>query len=265
MKTKDIRVFIIAVDGIPRNRKLIESLIKVFPKHNIYILDAVQPKDIDSIKMKKLTMQNKLMLGRKTTPNEIAVTQSHNLCYKIAYQFDWQNIMIFEDDVYIEDNKSLIKILNSLPVTKKPLIRTFYSPKWGIWKKKNNVYQSVIPPAYAAAYIINTSAIRIALDQGSIGLADWPIWSNKIKFQFLENKTIKVSGVDSYLEKERAKFKKQKLDYKQIFNPKFMVSINIFLRIKHQVFFPIIWKIYRFSRNKKIEHINEPDASVFLN
>ena len=99
MKTKDIRVFIIAVDGIPRNRKLIESLIKVFPKHNIYILDAVQPKDIDSIKMKKLTMQNKLMLGRKTTPNEIAVTQSHNLCYKIAYQFEWQNIMIFEDDV----------------------------------------------------------------------------------------------------------------------------------------------------------------------
>ncbi len=265
MKIKDIRVFIIAVHGIPRNRELIESLIEVFSKHNIYILDAVQPKDIGSIKMKKLSMQNKLMLGRKTTPNEIAVTQSHNLCYKIAHQFKWQNTMIFEDDVYIEDNKSLIKILNSLPETKIPLIRTFYSPKWGIWKMKNNAYQSVIPPAYAAAYIINTSAIRIALDQGPIGLADWPIWSNKIQFQFLENKTIKVSGVDSYLEKERAKLKNQKLDYKQIFNPKFIVSINIFLRIKYQIFFPILWKIYRFSRNRKIKNINEPDASIFLN
>jgi GR25 family glycosyltransferase involved in LPS biosynthesis len=265
VKTKDIRVFIIAVDGIPRNRKLIESLIKVFPNQNIFILDAIQPKDIDSIKMQKLTMKNKIMLGRKTTPNEIAVTESHNLCYKIAHKFEWQNIMIFEDDVLIEDNKSFIKILNSLPDSKIPLIRTFYSPKWGIWKMKNNVYQSVIPPAYAAAYIINASAIQIAIDQGSIGLADWPIWSNKIQFQFLENKTIKVSEVDSYLEKERANVKKQKLDYKQIFNPKFIVSINIFLRIKHQVFFPIIWKIYRFSRIKKLENINEPDASIFLN
>jgi hypothetical protein len=233
VKTKNIRVFVIAVDGIPRNSKLIGSLIKVFPKHNIYVLDAVQPRDIEATTIKRLMKQTNLMLGRKVTPQEIAVTLSHNQCYKIANDFEWQDVLILEDDVFIEDHELLLKLINSLNEIKEPLIRTLYSPRWGIWKMTNGVFKSIIPPAYAAAYIINSSAIKIALTKGTIGLADWPIWSSKIQFHFLDNKVIELLDVKSYLEKGREELKQVKKDYKQILNPKFMIKINILKHFKH--------------------------------
>jgi hypothetical protein len=265
VQLRNIRVFVIAVDGVPRNSKLIDSLIRVFSKHNIYVLDAVQPKDIESKTIKKLTKQSNLMLGRKVTPHEIAVTLSHNQCYKIANHFGWEDVMILEDDVFIEDNESLKKILSTLYKTTKPLIRTFYSPRWGVWKMTNGVYVSIIPPAYAAAYMINSSAMKIALAKGTIGLADWPIWSNKIQFHFLDNKVIKLLEVESYLDKERMKLKQSGRDYKQILNPKFIIKINIFLRIKHYIVLPIIWKIFKYWERNKSATTYEPDSSIFLN
>jgi hypothetical protein len=264
VKTKNIRVFVIAVDCIPRNSKLVSSLIKVFPKHNIYVLDAVQPKDIESTTIKQLMKQNNLMLGRKVTPQEIAVTLSHNQCYKIANHFEWQDIFILEDDVFIEDHESLLKLINSLNETKKPLIRTFYSPRWGIWKMTNGVFKSIIPPAYAAAYMINSSAVKIALAKGTIGLADWPIWSSKVQFHFLDNKVIELLDVKSFLEKDREELKQVKRDYKQILNPKFIIKINIFLRIRHYIVLPTIWKIFKYWECYKSANTNKPDSSIFL-
>ena len=264
MKTKNIRVFVIAVDGIPRNSKLVESLIKVFPKQNIYVLDAVQPKNIEATTINKLIKQNNLMLGRKVTPLEIAVTLSHNQCYKIANHFEWQDILILEDDVFIKDHKSLSKLLNSLSETSKPLIRTFYSPRWGIWKMTNGVFKSIIPPAYAAAYMINYSAIKIALAKGAIGLADWPIWSRKIQFHFIDNKVIKLLDIESYLEKGRKEIKQEKRDYKQILNPKFIIKINIFLRIRHHIVLPAVWRIFKDWERHKSPNSYQADSSIFL-
>ena len=192
--------------------------------------------------MKFLQGESSALLGRKVTEVEIAVTQSHRKCYKVALSNGYSKILVLEDDVKIP-KKLTMSVIDLQRLDKKGnIIITLYAPKWSIWIKRKSKARAIFPPAYAAAYLINKNGLHHAIKNESIGLADWPTWSNKFKFYLTSGEQFDVVSSDSYLEIDRSKSKseKNKILDKNNYNSQ---NIGLTDKFKNRVLFPLIWKL----------------------
>ena len=256
-----LRAFIIAVDGIPRNPKLVYALENSKFISNVEMVPAQTLLNTDPLILSKLVSASQILLGRKVSPIEGCISLSHAKAYMIAKSFGEFSYLICEDDAEIQNPIQFEKALASLVISSSPEIYTFYSPNWAIWKKRNSIYEALFPPPYASFYLINNSALNLAVEkmQHYVGLADWPIWSKKISFKLVENSGIINIETKSFADHDRRISKLFKTKFRSIFNFKYLIKVPVLDRIRHVIYYPIIWKMY----NLKLKQAEYP-SSILL-
>jgi GR25 family glycosyltransferase involved in LPS biosynthesis len=239
------------VDGKPRNTKLTKSL-EIHPFFaKSRILDAITPDTLNQAVLRGSIEKAQILLGRDVTATEICIAFTHQTAYQTAIAQNSDFALVIEDDVEIKDIESFANLIGQISESKKPTIWTFYSPNWSLWKIRKGKVKAIFPPAFAACYVINRSAIEIAVKSNPIGLADWPIWGKKIDFYLFVNSVIRIIDSHSFVETHRyvAKLKRHKLA--SICNPKFLFTVPINDRLRMIIFYPFLWKIHLGIRHIK--------------
>lgn len=201
----NIKIKIIAVDGVLRNPDLLSNLSEHFAKEIIQVVNAVKPTDFQSEELKDLVNISSFVIGRKVTETEIAVMFSHQKCYALASEEGCDFLMVLEDDVEILNDSRIANLLTFLPDSEVPTIWTFIKSHWSAWYVEGKETVACYPPPCAAAYMMNKAALRHSLKEKSIGLADWPVWSFGVKFKLIENAGFVLLDTPSYIEKDREK------------------------------------------------------------
>jgi GR25 family glycosyltransferase involved in LPS biosynthesis len=240
---RDFSAHLIAVGGSPRNNALLPELSTLGFFTTVELVDAVVPTELDQETLAREKFCAETLLGRDVTPIEICITKSHEKCYKNALRKGSKLALVLEDDALIRDIKAFKLLIENIQMTQKPTIWTFYSPNWSIWKNSNQQLKSVIPPAYAVCYLINESAMQIATTRRPIGLADWPVWSNKVDFFLILNSSVKNLESNSFAETGRVKAKIKKHALKSMLTPKYITKVSILNRLRYILFYPLIWKV----------------------
>jgi hypothetical protein len=256
-----LRTFIIAVDGIPRNPKLVRTLRNSKFISDVEIISAQTILNTDPLILNDLITASQVLLGRKVSTIEGCISLSHAKTYMIAKSFGEDSYLICEDDAEIQSLMQFEKALKSLVISSSPEIYTFYSPNWAVWKKKNSIYEAKFPPPYASFYLINNSALNLAVEKmhHHVGLADWPIWSKKISFKLVENSGIINIEAKSFADYDRGISKLFKTKFRSIFNFKYLIKVPVSDRIRHIIYYPVIWKIY----NLKLKQVKNT-SSILL-
>lgn len=264
MNSSYIKVFVIAIDGIPRNERLLKQLDSVFESGKVEVVEAITPDQINQSDLSRYTEFGSQILGRHISAGEIAVALSHRKCYQIAASRRALVALIFEDDVDISDTVKLQKTLSQYESPDLPTISTLYSPMWGIWKLLLGKHYAVIPPAYACSYLINSRAMQIALANESIGLADWPIWSEQVYFHLIKSDAINQSNAESTIEKFRQISLNQKKKYKFTFSFKVLLKLGAKTYFLHRVYYPYLWKRYLAKEVRAGNRKKGENHSIFL-
>jgi hypothetical protein len=264
MKLSDIKVYVIAIDGKPRNARLIKQLGLIFENTQIEIVQAITPNQIDHSDLLRYSKFGSQILGRQISPAEIAVAHSHKKCYQISAYRKELIALILEDDVEITNSIELQKTLSQYKTAKLPTISTLYSPMWGIWKHSFERFSAVIPPAYACSYLINFNAMQIALKNEPIGLADWPIWSEKVYFDFITNNAINQANIESTIEKFRQISLKYKKKYRFTLSFKVLYKLGLKTYFLHRVYYPYLWKKYLSREVRAGNREISDNSSIFL-
>jgi len=253
----EICALIIAVGGEPRNPKILQQLIETSTFVEIEIFRAITPEDLEPDVLRFQIMQSSALLSREITEKEVATKLSHEQAYRYAKLKNWTNLMIFEDDVEIRSTLELKNRIEKLKEFEKPVIYSFYSPSWSVWRRNEKGLISLIPPPGAVAYIINGVAIENAITGRSFGLADWPTWSRKTNFYLVENSAIDHVQNESLLEIEREKSKSYQSSFaiRSVRAVRSLSSDTIYFTLVY----PAIWKIahtiqYLFGLRKKSDH-----------
>ena len=264
MNLQNITVYIIAIDGKPRNTNLLKQIRSIFKESQLEIVHAITPNNMDQDYLLRISALGSTVLGRKISKQEIAATQSHRKCYEIAVSNKSNIALIFEDDVDIFDTDRLQKTLTKHKNSELPMISTLYTPMWGIWKYSLENFWAVIPPAYACSYLINLSAMQIALANESIGLADWPIWSEKIYFQFVANDVINQINTESTIEKFRRISIEDKKKFSLIYIFRVLRALGVKTYLLQRIYYPYLWKKYLAKEVKAGNRKKNDNSSIFL-
>ena len=256
-----LRAFVIAVDGIPRNPKLFRALETSKFISNVEMVPAQTLLNTDPLILSELIAASQVLLGRKVSTIEGCISLSHAKAYMIAKSYGEDSYLICEDDAEIQNPIQFEKVLASLVISSSPEIYTFYSPNWAVWKKKNSIYEAKFPPPYASFYLINNSALNLAVEkmQRYVGLADWPIWSKKISFKLIDNSGVINIETKSFADYDREVSKLFKTKFRSIFNFKYLIKVPVPDRIRHIIYYPLIWKMY----NLKLKRAEYP-SSILL-
>jgi len=256
-----LRAFVIAVDGIPRNPKLAYDLMNSKYISNVEMVPAQTLLNTNPLILNDLIAASQVLLGRKVSTIEGCISLSHAKAYMIAKSFGEFSYLICEDDAEIQNPMLFEEALASLVISSSPEIYTFYSPNWAIWKKRNSIYEAKFPPPYASFYLINNSALNLAVEkmQRYVGLADWPIWSKKISFKLVENSGIRNIETQSFVDYDRGISKLFKTKFRSIFNFKYLIKVPVPDRVRHIIYYPLIWKMY----NLKLKRAEYP-SSILL-
>ena len=239
-----ISSYVIAVDSIPRNSSLICDLDLIKGIYHHEVISAINPSTIQSTLLNEKLVCGQLLMGRKVTPTEVCVTESHRKCYKNALLQGAEIALVLEDDVVLQDPKYFGAVIESIEPTPRPTIWTFYSPAWSIWRRTGKNKRAIIPPAYAACYLINKEAMEIAVASESVGLADWPSWAKQIDFILVECSGIAISETDSLLEVDRKVAKLATRPLKSLLSLRFKKSVPFPDRFRNIVFYPLMWKVF---------------------
>ena len=250
-----ISSYIIAVDSIPRNSSLISDLDLIKGIYHHEVISAITPSTILESVLKKRLICGQLLLGRKVTPTEVCVTESHRKCYKNALLQGAEIALLVEDDVVIQDQKYFEGVIESIVPTSRPTIWTFYSPAWSLWRKTGLDKKAIIPPAYAACYLINKEAMEIAVAHESVGVADWPSWAKQIDFILVERSGIAISETDSLLEIDRKIAKLSTRPFKSLASQQFKKSVPFVDRFRNIVFYPLMWKVFSALDRSNLLHL----------
>ena len=238
-----LSVHVIAVNKQPRNTNLINCLRSTLVSSSIFVESAVTPNVVDATLIQDDITRAQILLGRDVTALEICVAQSHQICYSHAVEHGTKFALIFEDDVALVDKHLFAESLKKIYETSDPTIWTLYSPNWSIWKISNGVMKSVFPPPCAACYVINESAMKIALSGRPIGVADWPMWANRVNFEMITNTGICLTKEDSYIEIHRKDAKLNKHQLRSLFSPLKLLEVPISARFRSIILYPLIWKL----------------------
>ena len=264
MNLQEITVYIIALNGKPRNANLLKQIRTIFTENQIEIVDAITPNQMDQDYLLEVSGLGSTVLGRQISKVEIAVTQSHRKCYELAITKNSAMALIFEDDVDIIDTDKLQKTLVEHKDSVLPVISTLYTPMWGIWKYSLENFWAVIPPAYACSYLINLSAMQIALENESIGLADWPIWSEKIYFQLVVNDVINQINTESTIEKFRRLSIEDRMKFSLFYFFRALHALGTKTYLLQRIYYPYLWKKYLIKEVKAGNRKKTDNSSIFL-
>jgi GR25 family glycosyltransferase involved in LPS biosynthesis len=250
-----ISSYVIAVDSIPRNSSLICDLDLIKGIYHHEVISAITPSTIQSTLLNEKLVCGQLLMGRKVTPTEVCVTESHRKCYKNALLQGAEIALVLEDDVVLQDPKYFGAVIESIEPTPRPTIWTFYSPAWSIWRRTGKNKRAIIPPAYADCYLINKEAMEIAVASESVGLADWPSWAKQIDFILVECSGIAISETDSLLEVDRKVAKLATRPLKSLLSLRFKKSVPFPDRFRNIVFYPLMWKVFCALDRSKLLHL----------
>jgi hypothetical protein len=199
----NLKIKIIAVDGVLRNPSLLSNLSVHFPPQIIQVINAVKPADLQREELNDLLDMSSFAIGRKVTQTEVAVMISHQKCYALASQEGCDFLIVLEDDVEVTKDSRIVNLLEDLPESEVPTIWTLFKSRWSAWHIEGNETVASFPPPCAAAYVMNNGALRSALKEKSIGVADWPIWSFGVKFKLIDNAGFVLLDTPSYIESGR--------------------------------------------------------------
>jgi hypothetical protein len=264
MNLADIKVYVIAIDGEPRNSSLLEQLGSILDNKQVEIVQAITPNQLIQDDLMRISQLGSAILGRHISSVEIAVAQSHMKCYQIAVSRKDLSAFILEDDVDISNTIEIQKILTQYKTSELPTISTLYTPMWGVWKYSLGSYSAVIPPAYACSYLINFNAMQIALENEPIGLADWPVWSEKVFFEFLANNAINQANTESTIEKFRQISINRKKKYIFTFSFKVLHTLGFKTYFLNRIYYPYLWKKYLTNEVKSGNREKNDNRSIFL-
>ena len=243
---EDLMVCIIAVNGRPRNSRLLKHAKYALMKSEVVVINAITPTKLHPKELSNLINASSKLIGRRIGEQEIAVMLSHRKCYEFFQQSSKKYLLVLEDDVVINDlYVDIVDVLNLLQ-TPGPTVVSLYSPKWSIWKHTNLGLQAKIPPAYAAAYFINTESIDIALSSKTLGLADWPPWAIKTRFYLRNYFAITCPENNSFIEKNRAYDKNYKIKRALLKKPGNGIYKN--WQIRYIIAYPLTWKFHKLMR-----------------
>jgi hypothetical protein len=201
----NLKIKIIAVDGVLRNPNLLSELSEHFDLECIQVVNALKPDDFESEELNELVNISSFVIGRKVTRTEVAVMFSHQKCYALASEETCDFLMVLEDDVDVMNDSQIRNLLAVITDNEIPTIWTFFKSHWSAWHKEGKDTVASYPPPCAAAYVMNKAALHNALRDKSIGIADWPIWSFGIKFKLIENSGFVLIDTPSYIESDREK------------------------------------------------------------
>ena len=260
---REIRVFVIAVDLIIRNNQLYSQLLEIFSKEQIFIINAIKPNSITNIEMQTRIKQNEILLGRKVTPTEVAISLSHKKCLTLAFEMRASSTLILEDDIDFSNPIAFKKLLRNLKISNDLKIWTFYSPEWSVWRKSNGRWIAVIPPAYATAYLLNSQGLERIQNSQHVGLSDWPTWSKYFDFELILNSTVFIKDVYSYAEHERTFAIAKKFKLKSLFKFYHYKEVGIYNQIRYIFIYPFVWKVLSITRKTLTKNVFNKSA-IFL-
>lgn len=187
-----ISVFVIALQGSTRFPFLEKDLKR--EKISYRKVDAVNGKSLSEDEISKLIDLGvcRSRLGYSISKPLIGCALSHKIVYELSSrQFsDWT--LIFEEDVRLNDDfAQSLSELNLEKLDEHPVvIQLFTRGERFISRKEqrkledgNRLFEFSTIPGQAAAYLINRSAVRLALKGEKIeGPSDWPNWASRVKF-----------------------------------------------------------------------------------
>ena len=224
----------------------------IFPESEVLVVAAITPKEIDSEALDLQKRQSSHLIGRQVGEREISVMLSHRKCYESFLRSNKEILFVLEDDIVIEDDALSEKIVFEKVNREVPTIISLYSPFWSVWVKRKRTLKAKFPPAFAAAYLINKSAVRWALSFEPVGIADWPPWALDVNFYLQEFAGLFCGERSSYLAESRFLDKEKKM--KKVLFKKPMFEIKKSWQIKYIIIYPLLWKIYVncrfFSKSK---------------
>jgi hypothetical protein len=243
----NLKIKIIAVDSILRNPNLLSNLSEHFDLGSIQIVNAVKPADIPTEQLQELVSISSFVIGRKVTQTEVAVMMSHQKCYELANEEDCDFLIVLEDDVEVMNESKIENLLGSLPNSEIPTIWTFFKSHWSAWHREGKETVASFPPPCAAGYVMNKAALRSAVKEKSIGIADWPTWSFGIKFKLIDNAGFVLIEGPSYVENDRGKSILGSSIWHVLKKRKPSKLISRKWPFMFRILIPLKWRIYRIK------------------
>jgi hypothetical protein len=232
---------IIAVDGVVRNSNLVGQLRALEVFSDVVIVEAKTPKIFGQKFLELDRRISSRIVGREVSDVEIAIKRSHLECYAVGQSRKVEKLFVVEDDAQISDINKLKVSLLAGPVRSGPVIFSFFSPEWSVWKLHKGQWQAKFPPAGAVAYSISSDAIDLALSAKSFGLADWPTWAKNVSFYLKADTGISHPNLSSFPGIEREKYIETSFQFhKRLLNLVYDERSDIFLM---SIWYPFLWKI----------------------
>jgi GR25 family glycosyltransferase involved in LPS biosynthesis len=185
-------IYIIKMPGSDRNPGLNQSLDKLGLKY--IIQNAVVGNNLTQSELNlRVNLRGcEARLGYKISKSAIGCALSHREIYKKALGSNFEWVLIFEEDAILIDLDidHILEIVNEN--YKNPVIVQLFSRSARLFnpKSKKSIghgqreifsFMPRIPGTGTSAYLINKSALEIALEKEVLnGPADWPDWGHKV-------------------------------------------------------------------------------------
>jgi GR25 family glycosyltransferase involved in LPS biosynthesis len=149
--------------------------------------DSLEPSEVTS--SIEIEGTRALIGWEAATNRQMACALSHQRVYEKAFHSHCDWVLVLEDDV--EVSKEFLKTISDFNLEfANPTVISFFSRGKRFVRKNHvkeinnsNLYECLIPPGQAAAYIVNRKALETIMSFPKIsGLADWPRWSRFCDF-----------------------------------------------------------------------------------
>ena len=233
--------FVIAVDGKLRNPFILEQINQCFELDQLEIFNGVTPLTVEPELLKEIKIKSRVLLGRDISDVEICITLSHYFAYQKALAQKADILYVFEDDVFVDRTE----VLNLGKYVDKPRITLLYSPNWSIWVRFKKEWRAIRTPAFAAGYLINSQALKIAVAKLPIGVADWPEWTKLSYFRLEESNGISIIDDNrSFADESREMSKALKIRRAELKQGRKNTEIPYRKIFRFRYYDVFIWKVF---------------------
>jgi hypothetical protein len=240
---------VIAVDGKLRNPRILEQIDQYFELDQLEVFKGITPLTAEPELLKDMKAKSRILLGRDVSDIEICITLSHFYAYQKALTENADILYVFEDDLNVDKNETpnLGRYLD------KPRITLLYSPNWSIWVRFNKEWRALRTPAFAAGYVINNQALKIAVSNLPIGVADWPEWTKLSYFRLEESSGFSIIPDNrSFADEGREMSKSLKIQRAELKKGRKNPDIPYLKIFRFRYYDVFVWKIFNNFVNDKL-------------